>query len=101
MLSDKVIGVKLFYQILLFKVLNWVKTFVKDKVLSDMYLVKAILSLLFKLEVRCKGSSQLFDHITMQLFEIMGTVDEVSPQSETVILMTDASFIVDWLWEVP
>ncbi|KDR08917.1 Fanconi anemia group I protein [Zootermopsis nevadensis] len=57
-------------------VLNWVKTFVKDKVLSDVYLVKAILSLLFKLEVRCKGSSQLFDHITMQLFEIMGTVDE-------------------------
>jgi hypothetical protein len=75
-----------FNQIPLFKVLNWVKTFVKDKVLSNVYLVKGMLSLLFTLEVRCKGSSQLYDHIAMQLCELMGTVDEVSPQSGFYIL---------------
>jgi hypothetical protein len=65
-------------------VLNWVKTFVRDKVLSNVYLVKGILSLLFTLEVRCKVSSQLYDHIALQLCELMGTV-EVSPQSNFYI----------------
>lgn len=93
---------KLFNHIL-FKVLNWVKTFVKDKVLSNVHLVKGILSLLFTLEVRCKGSSQLYDHIAMQLCELIGTIDEVSQQfdftylSVTVILMADTSFVADWL----
>jgi hypothetical protein len=62
----------------LFKVLNWVKLFVKDKVLSNVNLVKGMLSLLFTLELRCKGSSQLYDHIAMQLSELIGTVNEVS-----------------------
>lgn len=58
------------------KVLNWVKLFVKDKVLSNVNLMKGMLSLLFTLELRCKGSSQLYEHIAMQLSELMGTVNE-------------------------
>jgi hypothetical protein len=65
----------------MFKMLNWVKTFVREKVLSNVNLVKGMMTLLFTLEVRCKGSSQLYDHIAVQLCELMGTVDEVSPQS--------------------
>lgn len=68
----------------LFKVLNWVKTFVREKVLSNVNQVKGMLSLLFTLEIRCKGTSQLYDHIAMQLGRLMGTVD-VSPESLTLI----------------
>jgi hypothetical protein len=68
----------------LFKVLNWVKTFVREKVLSNVNQVKGIVSLLFTLEVRCKGTSQLYDHTAMQLCRLMGTVD-VSPQSVTLV----------------
>jgi len=73
----------------LFKVLNWVKTFVREKVLSNVNHVKGTLSLLFTLEIRCKGSSQLYDHIAMQLGRLMGTVD-VSPQSVTLIAVHSA-----------
>ena len=68
----------------IFKVLNWVKTFVREKVLSNVSHVKGMLSLLFALEIRCKGTSQLYDHIVMQLGGLMGTVD-VSPQSVALI----------------
>jgi Fanconi anemia group I protein len=58
------------------KVLNWVQTFVREKVLSNVNHVKRMLSLLFTLEIRCKGTSQLYDHIAMQLGGLMGTVDD-------------------------
>ena len=74
----------------LFKVLNWVKTFVREKVLSNVNHVKGILSLLFTLEIRCKGTSQLYEHIAMQLGRLMGTV-EVSPQSLTLIAVHSAN----------
>jgi hypothetical protein len=62
----------------LFKVLNWVKLFVKDKELSNVNLVKGMLSLLFTLELRSKSSSQLYEHIALQLLGLIGSVDEVS-----------------------
>jgi len=74
----------------IFKVLNWVKTFVREKVLLNVNHVKRMLSLLFTLEIRCKGTSQLYDHIAMQLGGLMGTVD-VSPQSVTLIAVHSAS----------
>jgi hypothetical protein len=74
----KLFSESLFFVLCLFKVLNWVKLFVKDKALSNVNLVKGMLSLLFTLELHCKGSSQLYDHIAMQLSELMGTVNEVS-----------------------
>ncbi|KAJ4441625.1 hypothetical protein ANN_11481 [Periplaneta americana] len=57
------------------KVLNWVKSFAKDQVLTDSNLIKKVLSLLFTLELRCKGSSQLYDHIAMQLCDLIGIVE--------------------------
>jgi len=74
----------------LFKVLNWVKTFVREKLLSNVNHVRGMLSLLFTLEIRCKGTSQLYDHIAMQLGGLMGTVD-VSPQSVTPIVVHSAN----------
>lgn len=74
----------------IFKVLNWVQTFVREKVLSNVNHVKRMLSLLFTLEIRCKGTSQLYDHIAMQLGGLMGTVD-VSPQSVTLIAVHSAN----------
>jgi hypothetical protein len=74
----------------LFKVLNWVKTFVQEKLLSNVNHVKGMLSLLFTLEIRCNGTSQLYDHIVMQLGGLMGTVD-VSPQSVTLIVVHSAN----------
>lgn len=56
----------------------WLKLFLKDKVLSDVNLVKRMLSLLFTLELQSKSSCQLYEHITMQLLGLMGTVNEVS-----------------------
>lgn len=70
--------------------LNWVKTFVREKVLTNVNQVKGMLSLLFTLEIRCKGTSHLYDDIAMQLGRLMGTVD-VSPQSVTVIAVHSAN----------
>lgn len=81
---------KIWFLKYLFKVLNWVKTFVQEKVLSNVNHVKGMLSLLFTLEVRCKGTSQLYDHIAMQLGRLMGTVN-VSPQSVTLMAVHSAN----------
>lgn len=66
------------------------KTFVREKILSNVNHVKGMLSLLFILVIRCKGTSHLYDHIAMQLGRLMGTVD-VSPQSVTLIAVHSAN----------
>ncbi|PSN53494.1 hypothetical protein C0J52_16738 [Blattella germanica] len=57
-------------------VLRWTRKFAQEKELPNVNLVKGIVSLLFTLEVRCKGTSELYKQFAMQLCELIGIVED-------------------------
>ncbi|XP_067004325.2 Fanconi anemia group I protein [Anabrus simplex] len=56
-------------------VYNWMKRFAKEKSLSNPNLVRAVVSLLFKLQTHYKTDGVLFDNFAAQLLSVMGAID--------------------------
>ncbi|KAJ9598015.1 hypothetical protein L9F63_026877 [Diploptera punctata] len=58
------------------EVLQRIKMFAQNTELPNINHVKAVLSMVFTLEIRCKGISQLYKQFAMQLCDLIGIIED-------------------------